>query len=182
MLVALGIESGGRSPAVGQPLREFADLQLYLGRRFYKPQQDIHIVECFCTADIRRQFLVSKMTTSLGNQVTRWKSNAPTKGLRVPAVLTLGGWCKAFATPRHEALKNDIEAERFLWAYRDAAIRLRQDPDVEPEPIVEECPRDSTLDILVEDPDTRSEADTVGVLQFNSRHLDCSFFPKREPL
>ena len=30
LLVALEIESGGRSPAVGQPLREPADLQLYL--------------------------------------------------------------------------------------------------------------------------------------------------------
>ena len=112
--------------------------------------------------------------------MTRWRSNARTKGLRVPAVLTLGGCCEAFATPRHEARKDDVEAERFLWAFRDAAIRLRQDPDAEPEPIVEECPRDSTLDI--ENPETRSEANTVGFVRFNSRLLDCSFFPTREPL
>ena len=54
VLVALDIEFSGRSPAVGQPLREPADLQLYLGKRFYEPEQDIHLLECSCTAEVRR--------------------------------------------------------------------------------------------------------------------------------
>lgn len=44
VLVALDIVSSGRSPAVGQPLREPADLRPHLGRRFYDPERDIHFV------------------------------------------------------------------------------------------------------------------------------------------
>ena len=39
--------------------------------------------------------------------------------------------------------------------------------------------RAATLDI--DDPDTRSEVDTVGIVRFNSRLLDCLLFPTREP-
>ena len=60
----------------------------------------------------------------------------PGKKDRVPAVLTLGGCCEAFATPPHEARKDDVEAERFLWAFLDAVIIFRQDPDGKPEPTV----------------------------------------------
>ena len=56
----------------------------------------------------------------------------------------------------------------------------RQNPDAEPELIVEECPRDYTLNI--EDHDTRSEADAAGFVRFNSRLLDSSLIPTREPL
>ena len=114
VLVALDIESSGRSPAVGHPSRMPADVQLYLGRRFYDPEKDIHFVECSLNAQVRRQFLLSKMTTSFGNQVTRWKRNARTIGFRVLAVLTLISCCEAVATPRHEPRKDEVEAERFL--------------------------------------------------------------------
>lgn len=51
---------------------------------------------------------------------------------------------------------------------------------MEPWPIVERFPHDSTL--IIKNPDTRSEADAVSVVQLNSRLLDFSFFPTRQPL
>ena len=69
----------------------------------YDPAEDIALVECCCNDDVKRRFLISKLTTTLCGVVTRWKTDDRTKGLRVPVVLALGGCCRAFNQPRHMA-------------------------------------------------------------------------------
>ena len=80
MLIALDIENQGRSALLGekQPSRGEADLQHYLGRSKYDPTEDIAIVKCCCTDDVRRSFLSSTLTTTLGGVVTRWKTEERT--------------------------------------------------------------------------------------------------------
>ena len=98
MLIGLDIENQGRSTLLGekQPSRGEADLQHYLGRSNYDPAEDIALVECCCKDDVRRKFLSSKLTTTLGGVDTRWKTDDRTKGLKVPVVLAIGGCCRAF--------------------------------------------------------------------------------------
>ena len=73
VLVALDIENSGRSPFLGerQQQKDAADLQLYFSRRTYDFSDDINLVECSCKDDVRRKFLSSKLTTSLGGQMNR---------------------------------------------------------------------------------------------------------------
>ena len=97
-----------------QPSRGSPDLQHYLGRPKYDPAEDIALVECCCNDDVKRKFLSSKLTTTLGGFVIRWKTDDRTKGLRVPVVLALGCCCCAIDQPRHVARPDDKDAERFL--------------------------------------------------------------------
>ena len=90
-----------------QPSRGEADLQHYLRRSKYDPAEDIALVECCCNDDVRRKFLSSKLTTTLGGGVFRWKTDKRTIGLRVPVVLALGGCCRAFDQPRHVSRPED---------------------------------------------------------------------------
>ena len=89
-------------------------MQHYLGRPKYDPAEDIALVECCCNDDVKRKFLSSKLTTTLGGFVIRWKTDDRTKGLRVPVVLALGCCCCAIDQPRHVARPDDKDAERFL--------------------------------------------------------------------
>ena len=103
MLIALDIENERGSAMLGemQPSRGAPDLQHNLGRHKYNPAEDIALFECCCNDDVRCKFLSTKLTITLGGVVTRWKTHERTKVLRVPAVLALGGCCRAFDQPRH---------------------------------------------------------------------------------
>ena len=116
VLIALDIENQGRSAMLGekQPSRGSPDLQHYLGRPKYDTAEYIALVECCCNNDVKRKSLSSKLTTTLGGVVTRWKTDDRTNGLRVPVVITLGGCCRAFYQQRHVARPDDKDAERFL--------------------------------------------------------------------
>ena len=93
VFIAPDIENQGRSAMLGekQPSRGSPDLQDYLGRPKYDFAEDIALVECCCNDDVKRKFLSSNLTTTLGGVVTRWKTDDQTKGPRVPVVLALGG-------------------------------------------------------------------------------------------
>ena len=73
VLIALDIENQGRSAMLGekQPSRGSADLQHYFGRPKYDPAEDIALVECCSNDEVKRKFLSSKLTTTLGGVVTR---------------------------------------------------------------------------------------------------------------
>ena len=88
VLISLDPENQSRSAYLRtkQPLKSDPDLQHYLSRPKYDAAEDIKLVECSCTDDVRRRFLREKLTNSLGGAVTRWKTDERTKGLRVPVV------------------------------------------------------------------------------------------------
>ena len=83
VLITFDIENQGRSAMLGekQPSRGSPYLQHYLGRPKYDPAKNIALVECCCNYDLKRKFLSSKLTTTLGGVVTRWKTDDRTKGL-----------------------------------------------------------------------------------------------------
>ena len=99
---------------------------------------------------MKRKFLSSKLTTTFGGVVTRWKTYDRTKGLRVFVVLALGGCCRAFDQPRHVARPNDKDAELFMRHFCQLVRRLGQNPEADPKPLEPECPRDTTLDLEAE--------------------------------
>ena len=152
MLIDLDIENQKRSALLGekQPSRGAPDLQHYFARPKYDPAEDIALVECSCNNDVRRKFLSSKLTTTLGGVVTRWKTDERTKGLRVPVLLALGCCCRAFDQPRRVPRPDDNDAEHFLRFFRQLARRLGQNPDANQRPIEPKCPRDTTLDLKAE--------------------------------
>ena len=137
VLVALDIENSGRSAFLGerQPSRYEPDLQLYLGRRTYDPAENIEVVEWSCNDDVRRWFLTSKLTTSLSGQVTRWKTDEQTRGLRVPVILSLGGCCRAFDLPRHISLTYDNIEERFMRHFRELVVHHHDYQNADPKPL-----------------------------------------------
>ena len=73
VLIFLDIENQWRSAMLGekQPLRGSLDLQHYIGRPKYDPAENIALVECCCNDDVKRKFLSSKLTTTLGGVVAR---------------------------------------------------------------------------------------------------------------
>ena len=83
VLIALDIENQKQSAMLGekQPSRGSPDLKYYLGRPEYDLAEDIALGKCCCNDDVKRKFLSSKLTTTLGTVVTRWKTDDQTKGL-----------------------------------------------------------------------------------------------------
>ena len=73
VFIALDIENQRRSAMLGekQPSRGSPDLQHYLGRPKSDPAEDIALVVCCCIDDVKRKFLSSKRTITLGGVVTR---------------------------------------------------------------------------------------------------------------
>ena len=73
VLIALDIDNQVRSVMLGekQPSRGSPELHHYLGRFKYDPAEDIALVECCCNDDVKRKFLSSKLSTTLGGVVTR---------------------------------------------------------------------------------------------------------------
>ena len=99
---------------------------------------------------MRRKFLSSKLTTTLDGVVTRWKTDERTKGHRVPVVLAIGGFCRAFVQPRHVPRHDNKDAERFLKYFCQLVRRYEKTPYADPKPPKPECPRDTTLDLKTE--------------------------------
>ena len=68
VLITLDPEKQGRSAYLGtkQPSKGDPDLLHYLVRPKYDPPEDIELVECSFTDDVRRRFLREKLTNSLG--------------------------------------------------------------------------------------------------------------------
>ena len=159
-----------------QPSRK-ADLQHYLGRSKYDPAEYIALVQCSCNDDVRRKFLSSKLTTTLGGVVTRWKTDERTKGLPVPVVLALGSCCRTFDKPRRVPRPNDKDAERFLNHFCQLVRRLGQNPDAYPRPIMSECPLDTILDLEAEG--VRDQLNAVGFARFSSPLLETPAIPSR---
>ena len=116
VLIAIDIENQGLSTMLGekQPSRGSPDLQHYFGRSKYDFAENIALVECCCNDDMKRKFISSKLTTTLGGVVTRWKIDDRTKELRVFVVLAIGGCCRAFDQLRHVARTKDKDVDCFL--------------------------------------------------------------------
>ena len=129
---------------------------------------------------MKRKFVSSKLTTTLGGVVTRWKTDDQTKGLRVPVVLALGGCCRAFDQPRHVARIDDKKAERFLRHFCQLVRKLGQNPDADPKPIETECPRDITLDL--ESEGVRDLLNAVGFARISSSLLEALAIASRAPI
>ena len=163
-----------------QPSLKSPDLQHYLGRPNYDPAEYIALVECCCNDDMKRKFLSSKLTTTLGSVVTRWKTDDRTKGLRVLVVLALGGCCFAFDQPRHVARPNDSDAERFLRHFCQLVRRLGQNFDADPKPLEIEWPRDTTLDLEAEG--VRDLLNAVGVARISSPLFEALATSSRAPM
>ena len=157
-------------------LRGEVDLQQYLGRSKYDFAEDIALIESSCNDDVRRKFLSSKLTTTLGGVVTRWKTDERTKGLRVPEVLAFGGCCRTFDHPRRVSRPDDKDAEIFLRYFCQLAKRHGQNFDADTRPIEPECPRDTTLDLEVEG--VRDQLNAVGFARISSHFLETPAIPR----
>lgn len=119
VLIALDIENSGRWAFLGerQPSRDTANVKLYTLRKTFNITEDIDLVACSCNDEVRRKFLSHKLTTSLGEQVIRWKIDERTKGLRVPVIFFFGCCCRAFDLPLHSLRTDDKDIERFMRYY-----------------------------------------------------------------
>ena len=163
-----------------QPSRGAPDLQHYLGRPKYDPAEDIALVECCCNDEVQSKYFSSKLTTTLGGVVTRWKTDEGTKMLRVPAILAIGGCCRAFYQPRHVPRPDDKDAECLLRHFCQLVRRLGQNPDAEPKPIEPERSRDTTLDLEAEG--VRDQLNAVGFARISSPLLETPAIPSRAPM
>ena len=129
---------------------------------------------------MKRKFLSSKLTTTLGGVVTRYKTDDRIKGLRLPVVLALNGCYRAFHQPRHVARPDEKDAERFLRHFCKLVRRLGRNPDADPKPLEPECPRDTTLDLKVEG--VRDLLNAVRFSSISSPLLEALGTPSQSPM
>lgn len=127
-------------------------------------------MECSYSEDVRRTFLSYKLTIFLGGKVTHWKTDEPTKGMRVQVILFVGGCCRAFDLPRHASQTFDNDAERFLLYFRQQVMRIHKDFDADPKPLASECPGHGTLDIEADG--AKDKVDAVGFVRYSSLLFD----------
>lgn len=168
VFVSLDIDSCGRSPPFGerQFARDTAGLQFYYGQKLFNPDEDIHFVECFSSADVCRKFIGSKVTTSLGGQVNHWMTELTTKDLRVQVLLSVGGCYNAVTTPRNNARPKEVEAGRHFGVFYKEVIHLHHGPHADPKPLASERFSDSTLDLDAEN--LRAQVDYFGYIRYNN--------------
>ena len=121
-----------------------------------------------------------EFSTSLGNQVNRWKADAATRHLRLPVLLWLGGCCTAFDTGRHRGWTDEAEPRRFIECLRQKFVDLGQNPNADPSPIGPYAPLDKTLD--ASDNAVREQVDAVGLTQTSSLLFDLVSIPSRTPV
>ena len=182
VLIAFDIENQGRSALLGkkQLSKGETDLQHYLGRSKYDFAEYIALVECSCNDDVRRKFLSSKLTTTLGGVVTRWKTDDRTKRLRLLVVLALGGCCRALDQPQRVPRHENIDAERVSRYFCQLVRRLEQNPDADLRLIEPECPRDTTLDL--ETGGVRNQLNVAGFARISSPLLEIPAISSRAPM
>ena len=115
LVEAIDMESRCRSARQGEHSVPKDQLLLYLGTPPYPVRKDIDLLELSCIDSIKQKLRGSNLTTTLGGYINKWKTQAATRGLRVPLLLSHGSCCSAYR--KNENRDND-KLEEFITGLR----------------------------------------------------------------
>jgi hypothetical protein len=176
---AMDIDSEKRAASSGEraPTKAVAGLEYYLGRKLYDPREDLFRVECSATEVVTGKLEAVTLSASLGNVVNRWLRDADTRGLRVPVLLRLGHCCKALSLGRGvKRTEHDTGVTDFIRAFREYVTNLDGDPDLDPQPFVDE---DLLHDWSVDPLDENTAA--FGSCRYGGSYVDNALIPSATP-
>ena len=176
LVEAIDMESRCRSARQGEHSVPKDQLLLYLGVPPYPVRKDIDLLELSCIDSIKQKLRGSNLTTTLGGYINKWKTQAATRGLRVPLLLSHGSCCSAYR--KNENRDND-KLEEFITAFEESVIDNLRDPQADPQPITPYVPCDQTIDLT--GPNVVEHIDIFGSTRYGSKLLDLTLFPAVDP-